>query len=80
MSKLVLSPTTKPTFSEDCAFAKAKRLLHPVRTRVQIANDKANKTNEGVIHSDLMGPIRQRAFQPAKYVLTYICAQTIWQV
>ena len=74
MSKLL--PITKPTFCEGCALAKSKKLPHKGKTRDQVAQDNENKTYDGTIHSDLMGPIRQQSFLPAKYVLTYLCAQT----
>ncbi len=63
-------------FCEDCHLCKAKKLPHKEKPQKCVDEEKRTGTRKGVIHSDLMGPIKNTSLGGCRYVLTYICAQT----
>ena len=79
MSKLKSSDTEQPTervFCEDCQLCKAKKLPHKTKSQSIINEEKISGIRKGVIHSDLMGPMKIKSLSGSRYVLTYICGHT----
>ena len=65
-------------FCEDCHICKAKKLVHKIKPQSVINEERTNGVRKGVIHSDIMGPIKKKSLQICwcRYVLTYICSHT----
>ena len=60
---------------EECQLGKAKKLPHREKEQQIINEERASGSRKGVIHSDLMGPVKS-SLGGCQYVLTYICSQT----
>ena len=79
MSKLNSNDTVQPTeqvFFEDCLLCKATKFPHKEKSQKLINEEKASGMRKGVIHSDLMGPMKVKSISGSRYVLTYICSHT----
>ena len=70
-------------FCEDCHLCKAKKLVHKIKPQSVINEERTNGVRKGVIHSDIMGPIKKQSLwdfmklqSGCRYVLTYICSHT----
>ena len=64
------------TVCEDCNLSKAKKLPHKEKPQSTINEERSNGVRKGIIHSDLMGPIKNKSLSHCKYVLTYMCSHT----
>ena len=76
MIKLLPEMKLKSQFCEDCALCKSTQLPHRPKTVNQAKLEKTNGLNQGVIHSDLMGPVRIESRSGCRYVLTYLCGHS----
>ena len=63
-------------FCEDCSLCKATKLPHKEKPQKEIDEERNKGLRKGVIHSDLMGPMRTNSLSECRYVLTYICSHT----
>lgn len=63
-------------FCEECHLCKSKKFPHKEKSQKLIDEEKNSGMKEGVIHSDLMGPMRKNSMSGCRYVLTYICGHT----
>ncbi len=79
MSKLNSKEFTNSTETEsceECNLSKATKLPHIKKTQDIIDQERKKGSRKGVIHSDLMGPMRHKSLSGSRYVLTYIDSHT----
>jgi hypothetical protein len=71
-----LKPELKPAdFCEDCALCKSTNLPHMSKSKHEVMHIKDNLLKQGVVHSDLMGPININSKSGSRYIVTYLCDQ-----
>ena len=61
---------------EACCLCKARKQPHIGKDQARIDEERIAGLRKGVIHSDLMGPIKIKTLSGCQYVLTYICNNT----
>ena len=76
VSSDIKSTPLNEEFCENCHLCKAKKLPHKHKLQNDINEERQNGLRKGVIHSDLMGPMKTTSMSGCRYVLTYICSQT----
>lgn len=63
-------------FCEECQLCKAHKLPHKRKSQEKIDEERRTGIRKGVIHSDLMGPMKTKSLSGCRYILTYICSHT----
>ena len=63
-------------FCETCALCKATALPHHSKSLEEKFIEKNEMVKKGVVHSDLMGPIRIASKSGFRWILTYMCEQS----
>ena len=63
-------------FCEDCALCKSTNLPHMSKSKDEVRHIKDNLLKQGVVHSDLMGPININSKSGCRWIVTYLCDQT----
>ncbi len=64
------------TTCEACCLCKARKQPHIKKDQARIDEERLAGLKIGVIHSDLMGPMKTKTLSGCRYVLTYICSNT----